>query len=595
MLFFFVAWTSLITLCFVIGTAILGKVKDDCFERIGDRFIVAIWLGVVILCVSLLAVSLVLPLSPLVGTVVAASLAAVALQSPFTRTEIVALLSALSTRWILGFIVLELVVAASTAQVITYFDTGLYHFQVIQWLSQFKAVIGLALIHSRFGFTSSWFTLAAPFNAGIFEARIGALTGGFAFLLATFHFLISLTRILQNRELLEDWFLVISSFIYLPILNLTGMQVSPSPDLPLIILTVVATWAILILIKKRKGNHIINPTLIPLILASGAVTMKLSAIPLLVVSSFFYIFERRLSIQRIFFCSAIVCLLLLPMLGFGIITSGCPLYPSSLMCLDLPWSLGVQNAKEMSEVIQNWARWTGSTPANANDWNWLWHWLNSEKQATFLIILSILSTVGIARASNKNQVSGQNYVLALGGLGIAFMMYGAPSLRFGLGYLCVLPAFFLAAHCKIGSPGRAIAVLVISGVSNVWLGLSTTGLAILGATVISFLLIWFDLSKINHKFLLTVIFFLISIVPLRMFLASPNLQLHLLLPPQMQTPHPTEVLNRQVNDIKYIVLPHSSSQDQCWAAELPCTPGLSYENIELRDPERGIGGGFIRK
>lgn len=161
-----VAWAGLILACFLIGTAILHGVKADCFTRIGDRFIVSVWLGVVILSVSLLAVSLILPLSSFVGIVVTVSLAAVALRSRSTRTEIVAVLSVLSAKEIFGFISLELGVAAYTSQTITYYDTGLYHFQAIRWLSRFGAVPGLALIHSRFGFTSSWFALAAPFNAG---------------------------------------------------------------------------------------------------------------------------------------------------------------------------------------------------------------------------------------------------------------------------------------------------------------------------------------------------------------------------------------------------------------------------------------------
>ncbi|HEY9614847.1 LIC_10190 family membrane protein, partial [Allocoleopsis sp.] len=195
MLVLMIAWAGLMLACWLIGTAILNGVKGDCFERIGDRLIIAVWLGVVILSVSLLAVSLVLPLSPLVGALVAITMAAIALSLQCTRAEIRTLRSVLSAKWIFGFITLEAIVAASASQKITFFDTGLYHFQVIRWLSRFGAVPGLALIHNRFGFTSSWFALAAPFNAGIFEARTAALTSGFAFLLASLHFLICLTRI----------------------------------------------------------------------------------------------------------------------------------------------------------------------------------------------------------------------------------------------------------------------------------------------------------------------------------------------------------------------------------------------------------------
>lgn len=160
MLFLMVAWVGLILTCWLIGVAILNQVKADGLDRIGDNFIIAVWLGVVILAVSLLAISIVLPLSPLVGVGVTFTMAAVALRLQRTRTEIRTLVSSLSAKSIFGFITLEVIVAAFAAQDITFFDTGLYHFQVIRWLSRFGVVPGLALIHSRFGFTSSWVSIS---------------------------------------------------------------------------------------------------------------------------------------------------------------------------------------------------------------------------------------------------------------------------------------------------------------------------------------------------------------------------------------------------------------------------------------------------
>jgi hypothetical protein len=62
----------------------------------------------------------------------------------------------------------------------------------------------------------------------------------------------------------------------------------------------------------------------------------------------------------------------------------------------------------------------------------------------------------------------------------------------------------------------------------------------------------------------------------------------------MQMPNQSELLNKQINDIKYIAVDLTLGNHQCWAVELPCTPSLAYENIKLRIPERGIGAGFVR-
>lgn len=599
MLFFMVAWVGLILTCWLIGVAILNQVKADCFDRIGDRLIIAVWLGVVILSVSLLAVSLVLPLSPLVGAMVAITMAALALSLQDTRAEIRELLSSVSLKWIFGFLALELSVATFTSQLISYYDTGLYHFQVIQWLSRFGAVPGLALIHSRFGFTSSWLALAAPFNAGIFEARLGALTGGFVSLLATLQLLICLIRIWQSRGLLEDWFLVISLFLCILIISPYRMHISPSPDWPLIIMTVVITWIILIIINKNQfhKSYIIEINIVPLILSAGAVTIKLSAIPLLVVSSIFYFLGRRINFKRIFLYIAIILLLISPMIGFGTITSGCPLYPSSLMCLNLPWSLGSQQAQEMSKLIQEWARWSGLRPVTANSWNWLEHWIKTEKQSAFMLFLSILSALIIVKTSKDEWVRPHKYVLTLGGLGIAFMMYAAPSLRFGLGYLCILPAYLMAAYSYRGSPFRITVLGIMSGLSNSWLGLSLTGLIMLGMTSIISLAVWFYSSHIKTKFFLIFLLFLTWIIPLKTYFLPPIypiIQKSLILPPKLLTPNPDELVNKQINGINYVAPHPRLGTDQCWAAELPCTPSLTYEDIKLRDPESGIRKGFRR-
>jgi len=136
MLYFIVAWIVLLMVCCLIGTALINVLQADNFERVGDRTIAAVWLGVVILAISLLAMSLVLPLSPPVGALISISLSALSLLSQRTRNEIAALRSRLSPNTILGFFSLELGVAAITTQQVTWIDTGLYHYGVIQWLSR---------------------------------------------------------------------------------------------------------------------------------------------------------------------------------------------------------------------------------------------------------------------------------------------------------------------------------------------------------------------------------------------------------------------------------------------------------------------------
>ena len=562
MLFFIIAWLGLILICFVIGTDILNLFQANCFRKIGDRFIVAAWLGVVILAILLLAVSLILPLSPLVGATATIMVTILALRSPRTRKEVLTFFSSLSLKVIWGFFALEICVAAYTARVVTWYDTGLYHFQVIRWLSRFGVVPGLALIHHRFGFTSSWFALATPFNAGILEARSSAVTGGFVLLLALLQFQISFRRILKHQELFPDWFVFFWLLLCLPISVIShhgGIPISPSPDLPVILLAGIVSWTFIMIANKPvkpEKNSTLESRVIPLILSAGAVTIKVSAIPILFVSVLFYLLGSKLKFQRILVSAAITTILLLPMLAFGTITSGCPVFPSSLFCLDLPWSVGGERAQQVTEIIKNWARWFGPTPDYGNSWNWFGHWLKLAKGSSILMICSIVSALLLVRKSQKSQFNAQKYVIALALLGMAYMMYGAPSLRFGLGYLCLLPALLMATYSPLSK----------------------------------------SKSNISNVLVIIASFLVIALVFYNFIFHHNNDNIYVLLPPKLQKP--TEFLDKTSNDLSYSVpndinLNHGYIDDRCWAAELPCTPEHP-NNIKLRNPQKGIRAGFIK-
>ncbi|MCW6036945.1 hypothetical protein K4A83_11815 [Spirulina subsalsa FACHB-351] len=77
-----------------------------------------------------------------------------------------------------------------------------------------------------------------------------------------------------------------------------------------------------------------------------------------------------------------------------------------------------------------------------------------------------------------------------------------------------------------------------------------------------------------------------------------------ILPPALTSVPPEQLIIRTVNDLEYTTMNPDylsereigfwSTPDQCWATPLPCTPFLTHDDIKLRDPKQGIGGGFIR-
>jgi hypothetical protein len=607
MLFLLAAWTILLLISLPLGTAILKIVKAD-VERRGDRFILAVWLGIFTLANVLLAVSLLLPLSPWVGAGVAIAFLSLTLRSRnFTYS-----LSRLTPVWVFVAAVSALAISAFVGSIVNHYDTGLYHFQVIRWLSRYGTVPGLALLHERFGFVSAWFALVAPFNFGFFEARICTLANGFIFLLAILHLAIAFARLWRQQEALEDRFAIVAYLLCLPLLASKRIPISTATDLPIILATIVISWSILLISAQKnelQANSWLDIRIVPLLLATGAVAIKLSALPLLLVGFFFYL-EKNPTIARLLFGGAIAFLLLLPMLGFSFITSGCLLFPSSFACFNLPWGVGKENADAMAQVIADWGRWYGSQPKNstANDWFGYWLGFRTSKQVILLIIASLVAAVGLAIRSQRDRLGGLNYILVAGVFGIALMMYSSPDLRFGLGYLVIIPALYLSVFLE-----KAIALfslsLLLAGL--IWLEKSQTlAFALVAGFFFVYLMLLLPPFKnrrkraIVPKILLSIFLLLLATIPLKYSLLNPshpqsvigakNLS-YLLLPPQLQMP--PKITQKQINDVKFSrpvgQFPSQRPEDRCWAAELPCSPGVKYK-IQLRDPKKDLAGGFIR-
>jgi hypothetical protein len=575
MLYFVAAWMLLAAVCLTVGTALLQGFRTDCFNRRGDRFIIAIWLGIVVLAIALLSASLVFPLSPLVGSVVAACLVLLSLLSRRTRTELGSFWSRLSPSLLAGFLALTVVVAAVFSKQVTWFDTGLYHFGAIRWLADYGTVPGLALIISQFGFTSSWFAFAAPLNPEWFGSRVSAVTNGFVFLIALAQFFISLNYSLQEKSRLADWFVAVFWGITLPMMLLTtfmsAIPISPSPDIPVILLTGAIAWAILLISKFRstpspsEKNSVLDVRIIPLILGAGAVTMKLSALPLLLVSGLFYCFKRKFRIKRLLAANTIAGVILLPMATAGTVASGCPLYPSSFMCFDLPWSIPTQKAIAEADAINGWKSWFGSPPPDTNYWLWVFgEWFNGARfnqVIVALIIVSIIYIIFTLRSAKLNRLGGEIWLLLLGGVGMAFIMVKAPLIRFGLGYFLIVPGLLIAT-CM-----RPLKDKILSPIVQTIKPVSESIKLPLIAPFLSLFLIGITIAGFSHT----------------------KGQSRLLLPPELPE---DRIATQQVNNIEYS-FPIDSGK--CWAAELPCVGEPSdRENVQLRNPSRGIEAGFIR-
>jgi hypothetical protein len=577
MLYFIFVWTILIFICLTIGTAILNLVQANHLTRKGDRFILSIWLGIISLTLLFLTVSFILPLSSLVG--LSASLILIIISFFFrkNRQEIKSLLTSLNLKNISLYLFIAIIISAFASQKVIWFDTGVYHWGSIKWLSEFGTVFGVGLINSKFGFNAGWFAFSAPLHFSVLKSHIGAIGNGFLLFLVVTHFLIALKHLLSRQLLISDGFVLTYFGTILPFYIVTSFDnsrilISFAPDIPVNFLIGVIAWTILLISNtqipsnKYEGNHCFSSQLIPLFLSLGTISMKLSALPLFPITFLFSLSiksNQSRKIKRFIISSFLSILLLMPMFMYGIKTTGCPLYPSSLMCINLPWSIDKAVVKEEKNIITGIA----TTPTKSSENYFLllvnsrFQWLKSSIKLQFLFLLIIPSVIfSLILIKNKNHIllfKGYSWLLGLGFLGISFIMIQSPILRFGLGYFCLIPSLF-------------IAIFLIQKLANINYLNNLS-------------------SQTNKLFFLSIIIF-ISVI----LIFDDSIEKRLLLP--LGLPE-IEVIKAQINDIKYVYPDNSEDKWEipCWDQKLPCSPLPIQENIRLKNPEKGIGGGFLNE
>lgn len=626
MLYLVAAWLALIAVSLPVGVAVLRWAgAHPVLDRPGDRFVACVWLGTLALGAALLALSLVVALTPAVGVVLGLGAAGAALAWRPVREQIAALRPPVDRRLLGAFVVLAAGIAVFTAQPVVWFDTGLYHASAIRWLAEHGAVEGVALVHHPIGYATSWFALATPFNPDGMHDRALAVMGGFALLLLAAHLLICLARALRGEARVADWFLLAGAGLLLVAsAAIQKVHVSPSPDLPVNIIGVLVGWAMLCVLDARRGEAAVaasstetagawprfspGPEALPLLLALGAMTVKAQAAPLVAIAGLFYVWRPTFQPRRLGWAIVLGLVVLAPYAGYQLVATGCPAYPVAA-CMDVAWSVGEDEARRVAEQVQSFSRWR-TEPAPGSGLGWVGPWLTDDVtplRAALAAVCAVALVGGVAAASRRTleraaragaswialaaaaallvlllrteeilmvgiaaltlipparRLAGGGWLAAVGLSGIAVTLYAAPDPRFAFGYIAILF-------------GR---LAVLQGPA-IWGRLRTR------------LVLPERLPAVGMPALLLAAAVAAALGPLARPTTSRSEALDslgLVVPPE-STP---SVVMQPRNGIEYRV--PDGPTGLCWAAPLPCAGYGIDPEVVLRDPDEGIGGGFER-
>jgi hypothetical protein len=567
MLSLWLAWLVLIVPVVIAGyRMLLAAMPPDRIDLASDWNFVAIWLGLLGLANVLLLIATTGSLTPAKFAALLLATTSVGLAHSPTRTRIRELVQH-AAGWRTAVATagaVSLAAAFAAAMPVYLYDTGLYHYPHIKWLAEHGEVPGLALLHERFGLVSSWFTIPATLDHGIFAGRASSLLNGFAFAVLAVQIVLSAGRWWRGIDSNADRFLACAGGAAAAYALAVGFVNSASPDLPGFFLPAIIVWLTL------RVDHDEVPT-VALLLALLLVTVKLSALPVAAITGLFVVWRQPWGRWAKWGVTAAI--IVIPMAIAGVVTSGCLLFPVAVTCLDVPWSLGTETVRDFAKVVIDWARWSGPTPAQADLAAWWAQWgaRKSNLALALLFAVSIAAAWGLRRRILADARVAFAAMLAI--VGLCYVIFLAPDLRFAIGYLVLLPGLFIAHGEKkarhwyqSGLTARAAAIAVL--------------LAMVAAFVI------------NIKNARQASF---DGVPV----SRPSILSSLIVPPRFiwlrvgaEKPDPATYVQETNAGFPYY---RPVAGDWCWDIPLPCSSVRLPSNVALRKPEDGLAGGFVRR
>lgn len=329
-------------------------------------------------------------------------------------------------------------------------DTESYHIQMVQWIEQYGSVPGIANLHERFGFNSSWFSSIAVFHFSFKKINnFTALNGTLSLWFCTYFISLAFNRYKSNAAVcFAALFTLILSFASWPIIR--GNAATTNYDyISMLIVVVLCIETYLYASKEQDFNFSSEWLIWPVYLF----TVRIINFPLLLISIFAAVYLLRNNRwQRFIVFSFISALLVFPFITRNIIVSGYPFYPSPFMdYFNVDWKTPPEVLNNLLHFIKYYNRVSDGvlgieTTASMDGLTWIPSWFRY--MAVYNHIIFIPGIAGIimmciAAFKNAKRFFIPNQVIVLSILvWLLCWFFIAPDPRFVHGCL-VAGIFFL--------------------------------------------------------------------------------------------------------------------------------------------------------
>ena len=377
-----------------------------------------------------------------------------------------------NTIFVLVIVFTTYIYAINANRNIEHYDVYLYHLATVKWMREFATVPGLANLHSRLGFNSSFHLFSAYIDA--FPIKYLAIHLATSFLVWILSIQMFYILFLEKYTTHLKIYCAIS-LLYLLTRGTWLVEASAiATDVPASVLFMVFGLYLL-------ENHKIKFLLLPVI-AACTITFKLSMffagvlfIPILIS---LYLHSKKYSYSTIKTITIIGLLLgTILMLGFvlrNIIISGHLFFPIPITNLHLSWSVPTAETKDVVNVIRAWAQKMTSPQEIAKNGFRFWFipWVTDfiKIQIEFkIIVMSFLTFVLAGFIYIKNRKVKKirifhkpTFLLFIATiLSLCLWFYSAPDLRFGRAFFWIAMACILILLSKINKSVGIVTTIFI--------------------------------------------------------------------------------------------------------------------------------------
>jgi hypothetical protein len=315
------------------------------------------------------------------------------------------------------------------------YDQGLYYFQIARWNREFPLILGLANLHGRLAFSQGYFLVASVVPFGrlwVPNALLGAFLAS-----AAFERQRRLEAAAKDQRLY--WIFLLLACAIMVRASVFAVFFPDTFAMGLMIYWVTLAMERFVETgpeRLRSNAHLL------ILVAAFAVSVKLTALPLLPLTAAVLFGYRRISWRTILSPLAVSCCVLALWTLRSVWLSGCLVYPLPGSCIaGLKWSVPIEQVRWYMYAVKGWARAPGTFRylEYATSWKWLLPWF----KANILVVLAVAGPAGLGLlAALRERMRDRTYTawpaLPVAGLlcvGIAYWFLSAPLVRFGTGYL----------------------------------------------------------------------------------------------------------------------------------------------------------------